>query len=221
MTLQHTSFWRRRCRASAATLCTTLYSNAPHSTTLHHNAPHCNTLHDTATHLFLEAALPSLSRKTLQHTVAHWKTPHHAATRYTTQHHLAPHCTALQHTFFWRRCCSASTATHCNTMQHTEIHCNTLQHTATHCNTPLSGGGAAQPQPQHTATHCNILKYTAPPCNTLQHTSFWRRRCLASEAFALVSARRNFSSTSIAFFSASSRLFFSSICQISAAMSSN
>jgi len=41
--------------------------------------------------------------------------------------HTATHCNTLQHT--------QHTATHCNTLQHTTTHCNTLQHTATHCNT--------------------------------------------------------------------------------------
>jgi len=71
------------------------------------------------------------------------------------------------------------TATHCNTLQHTETHmphwymcdmidtlnCSTLQYTATHCNTL-----------QHIATliymwydrHSN-LQHTATHCNTLQH----------------------------------------------------
>ena len=43
-----------------------------------------------------------------------------------------------------------SSATHCNTLQHTATHCNTLQHSATHCDTL-----------QHTATHCNTLQHTA------------------------------------------------------------
>jgi len=30
--------------------------------------------------------------------------------------------------------CTCSTATHCNTLQHTATRCNTLQHAATHCN---------------------------------------------------------------------------------------
>ena len=54
----------------------------------------------------------------------------------------------------------ASSATHCNTLQHTATHCNTLQHTATHCNVL-----------QHTATYCNTLQRTATRCsNVLQHT---------------------------------------------------
>jgi len=44
-----------------------------------------------------------------------------------------------------------SSATHCNTLQHTATHCNTLQHTATHCNTL-----------QHAATHCNTLQHESP-----------------------------------------------------------
>ena len=84
----------------------------------------------------------------------------------------------------WRDMCNTlqRTATHCNTLRHTNrnVHmwhdiCNTLQHTATHCNTL-----------QHTATrcdiltamfisdmtyaaHCSTLQHTAAHCNTLQH----------------------------------------------------
>jgi len=66
---------------------------------------------------------------------------------------------------------SEDTATHCNTLQHTEmggirqhIVCSsrnqTLHHTASHCNAL-----------QHTATHCNKLqRTTAEHCSTLQHT---------------------------------------------------
>ena len=70
-------------------------------------------------------------------------------------------------------------ATHCNTLQHTQVslyltsslllysfhtaaatHRITLQHASTHCNTL-----------QHTATHCSTLQHTATHCNTLQHTA--------------------------------------------------
>jgi len=77
-------------------------------------------------------------------------------------------CVGLQHT--------ATTATHCNTLQPTttqcvptsapqlsQLHfvfdCNTLQHTATHCNTL-----------QHTATHSNTLQPTTK-LSTYEHTS--------------------------------------------------
>ena len=79
------------------------------------------------------------------------------------------------------------TATHCNTLQHTEVdtsgcrtHCNTLQHTATHCNTL-----------QHTEAdtsgcrHTYICMSCADVChsvvhrhNSAQHTSV--RFCLLS-----------------------------------------
>jgi len=56
--------------------------------------------------------------------------------------------------------CTASLATHCNTLEHIATHCSTMQHAATHCNTL-----------QHTATHCNPLQHTATHCNTIQHTA--------------------------------------------------
>jgi len=63
------------------------------------------------------------------------------------------------------------TATHCNTLQHTEmggirqhIICSsrnqTLHHTASHCNAL-----------QHTVTHYNKLQHTAANCNALQQNT--------------------------------------------------
>ena len=48
-----------------------------------------------------------------------------------------------------------TTATRCNTLQHTETHCNLF--------VPLYRW--------YTATHCNTLQHTATHCNTLQHTA--------------------------------------------------
>ena len=50
------------------------------------------------------------------------------------------------------------TATHCNTLQHTQ-----QQHTATHCNAH-----------QCTATHCSALQRTITPCNTTQRNTTQR-----------------------------------------------
>jgi len=52
-----------------------------------------------------------------------------------------------------RQCFSVSSATHCNTLQHTATHCNILQYTATHCNTL-----------QNTAAHCDLLQHTTQHC---------------------------------------------------------
>ena len=110
----------------------------------HRTATHCNTLQHTATHC-----------NTLQHTTTHCNTLQH-----TSQVALnTPRATALYfnafHTCFWQkspkygaaprrdilRCflsmlslcegCSATPATHCNTLQHTVTHCNALQYTRT------------------------------------------------------------------------------------------
>ena len=65
----------------------------------------------------------------------------------------------------------ATTATHCNTLQHTAPHYKALQHTATQCNTlqqctrhaphctPLN-----PPTLQHTTMHCNTLQHNARHC---------------------------------------------------------
>jgi len=56
-----------------------------------------------------------------------------------------------------------STATHCNTLQHTAFcctHCSTLQHAAAHCSTR-----------KHTKTQYSTLQHAATRCSTLQHTA--------------------------------------------------
>jgi len=85
------------------------------------------------------------------------------------------HCNMLQR--------AATSAIHCNTLQHTATRCNTLQHAATRCNklqhaATLQTHGNTLPHTapycntlKHAATHCNILKHTATHCNTLQHTA--------------------------------------------------
>ena len=55
-----------------------------------------------------------------------------------------------------------TTATLCNTLQHTVTLCNTLQHTVTLCNT-LQYSATLCITLQHTAAHCNTH------CNTLSH----------------------------------------------------
>jgi len=60
-----------------------------------------------------------------------------------------------------------STATHCNTPQHTEPHCNTLQHTATQIYAP----NTYDTTHQVTHIHCNTLYYTATHGDTLQRTA--------------------------------------------------
>jgi len=49
------------------------------------------------------------------------------------------------------------TATHCNSLTHTDAHCHTLQH---NCNRNESDNEDRDSQ-QHTATHCNTLQHTA------------------------------------------------------------
>jgi len=81
---------------------------------------------------------------------------------------------------------SQHTATHCNTLQHTDSamqkrycrhrrvtwpvhHCNTLQHNATHCNTHHfkrdKVAGDVWRDSYTTATHCNTLPRTATHCD--------------------------------------------------------
>jgi len=111
--------------------------------------------------------------------------------------HAAPH-TAMCVTFLGALYMMLhSTATYCNTLQHTATHCNThcsshnsarrclyiathcnaLQHTATHCNilqqhTAIGVTcGSVVYTLRHTATHCNTQQHTATHCNTLRHTA--------------------------------------------------
>jgi len=142
-----------------------------HCNTLQHTATHCNTLQYTATHcITLHSAAPHCT--TLYHTVPHC----------VTLYHTVQQCTTLKHTEFWEilvgsprkklRTCSmqdywnalqhsATTATHCYTLQHTVQHSNASQDTVQHCNTaPLQ--------------HCNtatLQHHTVPPCTKLQHTA--------------------------------------------------
>ena len=112
---------------------------------LQHTAAHCNTLQRTATHC-----------NALQRTATHCNTLQHTAKRCNTlqhTHHLLkpPASTARSHRHKMYNCLlvpSASTATHCNILQHTAAHCNALQNTATHCKT-------LQNTAKHCYTHCN------------------------------------------------------------------
>jgi len=85
------------------------------------------------------------------HVTHHRKTKYYItpATRYNTLQHTATCCNMLQQHnsspahIQYSRCTfvyvarlqqTATTATHCNTLQHTATHCNTPQYTATHRN---------------------------------------------------------------------------------------
>ena len=70
--------------------------------------------------------------------VAEWNHWYHKAVNSA----VAPESKSLRFFLFKTTsiCLVASTATHCNTLQHTVTHFNKLQHTATHY--------------KHTATHC-------------------------------------------------------------------
>ena len=78
----------------------------------------------------------------------------------------ATHCNTLQHTATLRSTLQ-HTATHCNTLQHTATHCNTLQHSATHCNISLEDlvRGAA-------ATYCNTPLHVIASLYNLLENSF-------------------------------------------------
>ena len=81
---------------------------------------------------------------------------------FSTQQHTATtatHCNALQHTATHCNCNALQrTATYCSALPRTATHCNALQRTATHCSAL-----------QRTAEHCNALQRTAAHCNALQH----------------------------------------------------
>ena len=76
-----------------------------------------------------------------------------------------------------------SSASNCNTLQHTASCCNRLQHAATQLlsGTYLDSELNTLSSLQHTATHCNTLQHTASQCtrdlilyrayNTLQRTA--------------------------------------------------
>ena len=88
----------------------------------------------------------------------------------------ATKCNTLQHSLVQH---TATHTTHCNTLntlQHSAgirrpaTHCNTRQHTATHGNTRQHTAAHCCTR-QHTATHCNSLQHTAKLGNALQHTA--------------------------------------------------
>jgi len=71
---------------------------------------------------------------------------------------------------------NCTTATHCNTLQHTKTHCNTLQLTAAHQQTHHLGHLQCQPNSyntlQRTTTHHNTLQHTSnTPADTLFRAS--------------------------------------------------
>jgi len=127
---------------------------------------------------------------TLQHVATRCNTLQHAATRCNTLQHAATRCNTLQRTATY---CNTlqHTATYCNTLQHTATHCNTLRrNAATHCDSMQQSdvvihshsgiqerhhgredAGGAQGSQVNNATRCTILQHTAIHCNTLQHTA--------------------------------------------------
>ena len=78
-----------------------------------------------------------------------------------TLQHTATHRNTLQHTDSLQH----TTLEKVITLQHTATHRNTKHQTATHCNTL-----------QHTTTHCNTLQHTATHCNSQESGEYWMLR---------------------------------------------
>ena len=128
-----------------------------HFKKLQHTATHCNTLlQHTATHRVASNVQDVARNPATFCTLGATRCVCNIATQSNTlQHTSATLCDTLQHT-----------AAHCNTLQHTATHCNTLPHAARHCNTHYTHCNTLQ----HTATRCNTLHHTATHCNTLQRS---------------------------------------------------
>jgi len=147
---------------------------------------HCHKLQYTATYC-----------STLQHTAAHCITLHHTATHCNTQcstniplsHIFCPHNYRMLGTVNVKSCSpipswsfTFSTASHCNTLQHTASQCSTLHHTATQSATHASHVFCSHNQraldtvnvtfcPQYPDSFSRLrLRHTAAHCNTLRHT---------------------------------------------------
>ena len=93
----------------------------------------------------------------------------------------ATHCWRSQSLSNSRRLHIVTTATHCNTLQHTAIHCNTLQYTAPYTARSVAkesykeeGSLSTQSEQFRATTHCcycSTVQHTATRCNTLQHAA--------------------------------------------------
>ena len=164
------------CRRTGARPCTQIGF-----WTLQHTASHCNTLQQTATH-----------GNTLQY-AATYRT--HCNIPNPLQRTATPQCQNNRRSLVYNDVFSSlnSSATRCNTLQHTATHWNMLHHTATRCNTlqdnwptaTLLHTATLQSQANlctlvydHvsllTATHCNRMQHTATHrdnLNSLQHTA--------------------------------------------------
>jgi len=143
------------------------------------SATHCNTcyyLQHTATRELYQGQVYR-NTHTREHDGSSWRargqsTREHrlfcCTTRELTQKFLRlPHC-QLQHT--------ATTATHCNAMQHTTAHYSTPQHTPTYCTTlqHTAPGKSHKEAPYgpHTKTNCVTV------CKTLQQVSATRKHLM-------------------------------------------
>jgi len=84
----------------------------------------------------------------------------------------ATHCNTLQHTAHWvtriARVLRDPNTRMTTTLQHTATHCNAMQRTATHCTLGHTNGSC----PLMTTT----LQHTATHCNARQHTAHWATR---------------------------------------------
>jgi len=139
------------------------HHTATHCNTLQHTATHCNTLQHTATH-----------RNTLQHTATHVSSgTEHAKGRSTKFQGLSYvflakepkiwRCPPTRHFEMLSLCegCSATPATHCNTLSHTATHCNTLEHGHFQM---LPSGAVRDAFSQCFAVCCSVLQCVAVCC---------------------------------------------------------
>ena len=141
--------WQAQARDSyTATHCNTLHHTTTHCNTLHHTATHCNMLQLTATHGNSRIWSSGTDSSHLK-----WGGKLRRATR------LLPAAIL--------RCVQnggASTATHCNTLQHTTIHFNNSSIFG--CNPPLCAEWRCNSL-RLAATRCNSLQLAATHCNSL------------------------------------------------------
>ena len=70
------------------------------------------------------------------------------------------------------RALQRTTATHCNTLQHTAAHCSTLQHTATHCSTLQHTRTAVRVDVCETLLQCSRLTSSTNPQKSARYAMY-------------------------------------------------
>jgi len=185
--------------------CNILQHTATHCNTLQHTATRCNILqhtelllHDRLVQMTFLILMSAGIYVSTQCTATRCNALQHTATRRNTLQHSALATTRsprandlLSESYVPRYICintmhgntlqhTATSATHCNILQHTATRCNTLQHTELLLHDRLvqmtflilmsAGIYVFNNALQHIATNCNTLQDTARHCNTLLDT---------------------------------------------------